>query len=196
MGLRDRFEKLKQATSQIKEELEERGVLGSDQQRAQHQAPAQSSARSAEDSFRETAAAEGRPDPFTLASTAEVAALLGIEVEDPTCGYADYEFGPKWRGRGFKGDQPSVWLAMYTGELGSATPEQASSMFREYSTLADEPTPMAGVGDEAAWSGDVLYFRVGRDLFYLYASRYGHEVPTNESVAELARTVADRAAGR
>jgi hypothetical protein len=190
------LDKLKGAAQQVKAELEERGVdvdrvLGADRDAATS-GPSVAQ-EPTEVRLRRAAAEQGRPDPYELATTEEVAAVLGLTLEAPTCGYADYEFGPSWRATGFRGDSPSIWLAMYQGEVAADTPEEASELIQEYAGMAEEPVVLAGIGDEAYQSDEeMVWFRVGRDVFYLYASRYGHDAPEPAAVVELARLLASR----
>lgn len=169
---------------QAKSELEERGVLGGEQQRSEptgvgSQAPDQSPA----DQAREVTG-EGHPHPFDLLTTEEVAAALGADassVAPPTASISDGSAGPRWTVHLAGGAQIDVDLQLYVDAMD----------VDELTSYGDDAQRLLGVGDRAATSGSLVAVSRGGETVSITVDG-APDWQTGPALEALARAVAAR----
>ncbi len=165
---------------QAKSELEERGVIGGEQQRTEPAGPGLDQVeRSPADQAREVTGAD-HPDSFQLLTTEDVAAALGVEptaVPPPTASVSDGSAGPRWTVH-TGGGEVTVDLQLYVDAYD----------VDELTGYGDDGQRLPGVGDKAATSGDLVAVSRGGETVSITVSGApsGQARPAMESLARAA----------
>jgi hypothetical protein len=109
----------------------------------------------------------GAPDPYSLISHDEIAAITGIPVGPPSIAFTDDDLGVRFEARN---GLDQLWsFGVHAGHaVDESTPFDPVTWYEWMVALLDRATPVAGVGDAAVFQAPrLLYVRGAGRAFYV-----------------------------
>lgn len=139
----------------------------------------------------------GAPDPYTLITHDEVAAVTGIPVGGPSLTYADDDLGVRFDA---EDGHHQIWsFGVHVGHaVEEGTPFDPERWFRWMVALLDQGVPVANLGNAAVYQSGLLYvLGAGRAFYVLIEAPPGSPVQAwSVAVARLVLARLARGAAR